>query len=52
MIKDGLMDHLGLFLLVFCFLTQKQLMVVGMDVYHDPGKGMRSVVGFVASINL
>ncbi|KAK1342439.1 hypothetical protein QTO34_015204 [Cnephaeus nilssonii] len=30
----------------------KQLMVVGMDVYHDPGKGMRSVVGFVASINL
>ncbi|XP_016067226.1 PREDICTED: piwi-like protein 2 isoform X1 [Miniopterus natalensis] len=30
----------------------KQLMVIGMDVYHDPGKGMRSVVGFVASINL
>ncbi|XP_036096359.1 piwi-like protein 2 isoform X1 [Molossus molossus] len=30
----------------------KQLMVIGMDVYHGPGKGMRSVVGFVASINL
>uniref|UniRef100_A0A2K6UAP2 Piwi-like protein 2 n=1 Tax=Saimiri boliviensis boliviensis TaxID=39432 RepID=A0A2K6UAP2_SAIBB len=30
----------------------KQLMVIGMDVYHDPSKGMRSVVGFVASINL
>ena len=39
-------------LLVFCFLTQKQLMVIGMDVYHDPSRGMRSVVGFVASINL
>ncbi|XP_054434757.1 piwi-like protein 2 isoform X1 [Pteronotus mesoamericanus] len=30
----------------------KQLMVVGMDVYHDPSRGMRSVVGFVASISL
>ncbi|XP_004707651.1 piwi-like protein 2 [Echinops telfairi] len=30
----------------------KQLMVIGMDVYHDPRRGMRSVVGFVASINL
>nr|XP_060509297.1 piwi-like protein 2 isoform X2 [Panthera onca] len=30
----------------------KQLMVIGMDVYHDPNRGMRSVVGFVASINL
>ncbi|XP_008848625.1 piwi-like protein 2 [Nannospalax galili] len=30
----------------------KQLMVIGMDVYHDPSRGMRSVVGFVASINL
>ncbi|XP_078522505.1 piwi-like protein 2 [Lissotriton helveticus] len=29
----------------------KQLMVIGMDVYHDPSRGMRSVVGFVASIN-
>ncbi|XP_038602626.1 piwi-like protein 2 [Tachyglossus aculeatus] len=29
----------------------KQLMVIGMDVYHDPRKGMRSVVGFVASVN-
>uniref|UniRef100_A0A2K6A5K8 Piwi-like protein 2 n=1 Tax=Mandrillus leucophaeus TaxID=9568 RepID=A0A2K6A5K8_MANLE len=26
----------------------KQLMVIGMDVYHDPSRGMRSVVGFVA----
>ncbi|KAM5229655.1 piwi-like protein 2 [Hipposideros larvatus] len=30
----------------------KQLMVIGMDVYHDPSRGMRSVFGFVASINL
>ncbi|KAK2505471.1 hypothetical protein MC885_006647, partial [Smutsia gigantea] len=30
----------------------KQLMVIGMDVYHDPSRGMRSVVGFVASISL
>ncbi|XP_012889867.1 PREDICTED: piwi-like protein 2 [Dipodomys ordii] len=30
----------------------KKLMVIGMDVYHDPSRGMRSVVGFVASINL
>ncbi|XP_049625397.1 piwi-like protein 2 [Suncus etruscus] len=30
----------------------KQLMVIGMDVYHDPSRGMRSVLGFVASINL
>ncbi|XP_015269670.1 PREDICTED: piwi-like protein 2 [Gekko japonicus] len=29
----------------------KQLMVIGMDVYHDPSRGKRSVVGFVASIN-
>ncbi|XP_075766864.1 piwi-like protein 2 isoform X2 [Pelodiscus sinensis] len=29
----------------------KQLMVIGMDVYHDPSRGMRSVVGFVASTN-
>ncbi|OCT90145.1 piwi-like protein 2 [Xenopus laevis] len=29
----------------------KSLMVIGMDVYHDPSRGMRSVVGFVASIN-
>ncbi|XP_025066148.1 piwi-like protein 2 [Alligator sinensis] len=29
----------------------KQLMVIGMDVYHDPNLGMRSVVGFVASTN-
>uniref|UniRef100_A0A8D2Q4X5 Piwi-like protein 2 n=1 Tax=Varanus komodoensis TaxID=61221 RepID=A0A8D2Q4X5_VARKO len=29
----------------------KQLMVIGMDVYHDPSRGRRSVVGFVASIN-
>lgn len=31
------------------FRVQKQLMVVGMDVSH--GKGMRSVIGFVASTN-
>uniref|UniRef100_A0A8C3F399 Piwi-like protein 2 n=1 Tax=Chrysemys picta bellii TaxID=8478 RepID=A0A8C3F399_CHRPI len=30
----------------------KQLMVIGMDVYHDPSRGMRSVVGFIASTNL
>uniref|UniRef100_A0A8D0HC09 Piwi like RNA-mediated silencing 2 n=1 Tax=Sphenodon punctatus TaxID=8508 RepID=A0A8D0HC09_SPHPU len=29
----------------------KQLMVIGMDVYHDPSRGMRSVAGFVASLN-
>ncbi|XP_044863624.1 piwi-like protein 2 isoform X2 [Mauremys mutica] len=29
----------------------KQLMVIGMDVYHDPSRGMRSVVGFTASTN-
>uniref|UniRef100_A0A8C5WGW9 Piwi-like protein 2 n=1 Tax=Leptobrachium leishanense TaxID=445787 RepID=A0A8C5WGW9_9ANUR len=29
----------------------KHLMVIGMDVYHDPSRGMRSVLGFVASIN-
>ncbi|KAL8173947.1 UNVERIFIED_CONTAM: hypothetical protein K2H54_035115 [Gekko kuhli] len=31
--------------------AEKQLMVIGMDVYHDPSRGKRSVVGFVASIN-
>lgn len=30
---------------------QKELMVIGMDVYHDPSRGMRSVVGFIASTN-
>ncbi|XP_060643492.2 piwi-like protein 2 [Anolis sagrei] len=29
----------------------KQLMMIGMDVYHDPGRGRRSVVGFVSSTN-
>ncbi|XP_041065710.1 piwi-like protein 2 [Carcharodon carcharias] len=29
----------------------KQLMVIGMDVYHDPVRGKQSVVGFVASMN-
>uniref|UniRef100_A0A8B9FUK3 Piwi-like protein 2 n=1 Tax=Amazona collaria TaxID=241587 RepID=A0A8B9FUK3_9PSIT len=29
----------------------KQLMVIGMDVYHNRSRGMRSVVGFVASMN-
>ncbi|XP_053905565.1 piwi-like protein 2 [Cuculus canorus] len=29
----------------------KQLMVIGMDVYHSCSKGMRSVIGFVASMN-
>uniref|UniRef100_A0A674GVA3 Piwi like RNA-mediated gene silencing 2 n=1 Tax=Taeniopygia guttata TaxID=59729 RepID=A0A674GVA3_TAEGU len=29
----------------------KQLMVVGMDVHHSRSMGMRSVVGFVASMN-
>ncbi|XP_074419907.1 piwi-like protein 2 isoform X1 [Larus michahellis] len=29
----------------------KQLMVIGMDVYHGHSKGMRSVIGFVASMN-
>ncbi|XP_043392252.1 piwi-like protein 2 isoform X5 [Chelonia mydas] len=29
----------------------KELMVIGMDVYHDPSRGMRSVVGFIASTN-
>ncbi|XP_054660753.1 piwi-like protein 2 isoform X2 [Grus americana] len=29
----------------------KQLMVIGMDVYHCRSKGMRSVTGFVASMN-
>ncbi|ETE62666.1 Piwi-like protein 2, partial [Ophiophagus hannah] len=27
----------------------KQLMVIGIDVYHDPTRGKRSMVGFVAS---
>ncbi|XP_028564520.2 piwi-like protein 2 isoform X4 [Podarcis muralis] len=31
--------------------SQKKLMAIGMDVYHDPSRGKRSVVGFVASIN-
>ncbi|XP_057268584.1 piwi-like protein 2 [Pezoporus wallicus] len=31
--------------------SQKQLMVIGMDVYHNHRKGMRSVIGFVASMN-
>lgn len=30
---------------------QKQLMVIGMDVYHSHAKGLRSVIGFVASMN-
>ncbi|KAK4808217.1 hypothetical protein QYF61_006802 [Mycteria americana] len=29
----------------------KQLMVIGMDVYHGRSRGMRSVIGFVASMN-
>uniref|UniRef100_A0A8C4V6K4 Piwi-like protein 2 n=1 Tax=Falco tinnunculus TaxID=100819 RepID=A0A8C4V6K4_FALTI len=29
----------------------KQLMVIGMDIYHSRSKGMRSVIGFVASMN-
>ncbi|KAM4675853.1 piwi-like protein 2 [Discoglossus pictus] len=29
----------------------KHLMVIGMDVYHDPSRGLRSVLGFVASMN-
>ncbi|XP_068130792.1 piwi-like protein 2 [Hyperolius riggenbachi] len=29
----------------------KNLMVIGMDVYHDAGRSSRSVTGFVASIN-
>uniref|UniRef100_A0A803V4Y4 Piwi-like protein 2 n=1 Tax=Ficedula albicollis TaxID=59894 RepID=A0A803V4Y4_FICAL len=29
----------------------KQLMVVGMDVHHSRSQGMRSVIGFVASMN-
>ncbi|KAK2513135.1 hypothetical protein Q9233_015765 [Columba guinea] len=29
----------------------KQLMVIGMDVYHAHNKGLRSVIGFVASMN-
>ncbi|KAM9312009.1 piwi-like protein 2 [Gastrophryne carolinensis] len=29
----------------------KGLMVIGMDVYHEPSRGLRSVTGFVASIN-
>ncbi|NXH55077.1 PIWL2 protein, partial [Rhabdornis inornatus] len=30
---------------------QKQLMVVGMDIHHSKSQGMRSVIGFVASMN-
>uniref|UniRef100_A0A8C3NIF5 Piwi-like protein 2 n=1 Tax=Geospiza parvula TaxID=87175 RepID=A0A8C3NIF5_GEOPR len=29
----------------------KQLMVVGMDIHHSKSPGMRSVIGFVASMN-
>ncbi|XP_075714984.1 piwi-like protein 2 isoform X2 [Rhinoderma darwinii] len=29
----------------------KYLMVIGIDVYHDPSRGLRSVTGFVASMN-
>ncbi|KAG9488574.1 hypothetical protein GDO78_004885 [Eleutherodactylus coqui] len=29
----------------------KSMMVIGMDVYHDPSRGLRSVTGFVASMN-
>ncbi|KAM6294643.1 piwi-like protein 2 [Aegotheles albertisi] len=29
----------------------KQLMVIGMDVYHDHSRGRHSVIGFVASMN-
>ncbi|XP_014341914.2 piwi-like protein 2 [Latimeria chalumnae] len=29
----------------------RSLMIIGMDVYHDPSRGMRSVLGFTASIN-
>ncbi|NWR47451.1 PIWL2 protein, partial [Regulus satrapa] len=31
--------------------VQKQLMVVGMDIHHSRSQGMRSVIGFVASMN-
>ncbi|XP_044132910.1 piwi-like protein 2 [Bufo gargarizans] len=29
----------------------KCMMVIGIDVYHDPSRGLRSVTGFVASMN-
>ncbi|XP_063787875.1 piwi-like protein 2 isoform X5 [Pseudophryne corroboree] len=29
----------------------KNVMVIGVDVYHDPSRGLRSVTGFVASTN-
>ncbi|XP_026723266.1 piwi-like protein 2 [Athene cunicularia] len=29
----------------------KQLMVIGMDIYHSHSRGTRSVIGFVASMN-
>ncbi|XP_009638940.1 piwi-like protein 2 [Egretta garzetta] len=29
----------------------KQLMVIGMDIYHGRSRGIRSVIGFVASMN-
>ncbi|XP_074664275.1 piwi-like protein 2 [Strix aluco] len=29
----------------------KHLMVIGMDIYHGPSRGTRSVIGFVASMN-
>ena len=32
-------------------LLQKSLMVIGIDVYHDPARGGRSVGGVVASMN-
>lgn len=37
--------------LLFSPPAQKQLMVIGMDVYHAHNKGLRSVIGFVASMN-
>jgi len=30
---------------------QKNVMIVGIDVYHDVSKGSRSIGGFVASTN-
>ena len=32
-------------------LLQSKLMVIGIDVYHDPARGKKSIGAFIASMN-
>ena len=38
-------------MLILIFVQLKNIMVVGIDTYHDSAKKGRSVMGFIASMN-